>query len=283
MLQAPKVAITCDDIGHSRHSHPLDSAKEFVSVLDKYDVIGTFFVIPNDGGDSALTEEPDLVSALGTIIDKGHEIAMHGYTHHIFEFGPPRPFVLRTDATAIYLSEMERRDQELLSTHTLESHARKIKSGLDIFRKALNLKPVGFRAGWGSYNSNLFEVLSEEGFLYDSSVFKMELVNKKPYIIPKGKLLELPMDPDFAWCLSHGDLDSWLSKAKETASNSVADEGVFVPLLHHWAMWKYERLGVSYDFTTGFKLLDSLIKHLKFEAKADFMTMHGASKAILGE
>src|ERR1700733_12882713 len=113
MLDLAKVAITCDDVGHARHSHPLSSLKEFVSILDRHDVRATFFVIPNDGGDSPLDEDGELVNFLGTVADKGHEIAMHGYTHHILEFGPPRQFILRIDATALYLTEMSKREQEI--------------------------------------------------------------------------------------------------------------------------------------------------------------------------
>jgi hypothetical protein len=37
-----QVAITCDDVGNARHSHPLNSLKEFVAILDRYGVKGTF-------------------------------------------------------------------------------------------------------------------------------------------------------------------------------------------------------------------------------------------------
>jgi len=276
------VAITCDDIGNARHSHPIYSLKEFVSILDRYDAKATFFVIPNDGGDSPLHEDADLVSTLGTMIDRGHEVAMHGYTHHILEFGPPRPFILRIDATALYLRLMEIRDQEILSSFTLESHLGKIRKGLDIFRKALNLRPIGFRAGWGSYNLNMFKALSEERFLYDSSIFKVEDAEKKPHFISgQAKLIEFPMDPDFAWCLFENDLESSLQRAKQAAFESSADGGLFVPLLHHWAMARYDRLDVAYDFTTGFKLLEALIKHLKFEAKARFVTLRESSSELI--
>jgi|SRR5579872_2550338 len=276
------VAITCDDIGNARHSHPLSSLKEFVSILDRYDAKGTFFVIPNDGGDSPLYEDANLVSTLGRIVDKGHEVAMHGYTHHILEFGPPRPFILRIDATALYLRQMEMRDEEILSSHTLDSHLAKIRKGLDIFQKALNLRPVGFRAGWGSYNSNMFRALSEEKFLYDSSIFKLESPEKKPHFISAvSKLIEFPMDLDYAWCLFENDQESSLRKAKEVFADSSVDGGLFVPLLHHWAMARYERLGVTYDFSTGFKFLEALIKHLKFETKTDFVTLRESSSEVI--
>jgi peptidoglycan/xylan/chitin deacetylase (PgdA/CDA1 family) len=279
-----QVAVTCDDVGNARHSHPLGSLKEFVSILDGNDVKGTFFVIPNDGGDSPLYEDPDLVSTLGTIMDKGHEVAMHGYTHHILEFGPPRPFILRIDATAIYLSEMERREQEIQSYHTLESHLGKIRKGLEIFQRALNFRPVGFRAGWGSYNSNMFEALSKEGFLYDSSIFKSEGREKKgnkPYLISGlDKIVEFPMDLDYGWCLFETDLEVSLKRAKEAVERSDAEGEVFVPLLHHWAMARYDRLGLTYDFTTGFTLLEKLIKHLKFNVKTRFVTLQEAHREI---
>ena len=274
-----KIAITCDDVGHARHSHPISSLKEFISILDRFEVPGTFFVIPNDGGDSPLDEDLELVSLLGKISDRGHEIAMHGYTHHILEFGPPRQFILRIDATALYLNEMSRREEEIAASHTFDAHKNKIKKGLDTLRKALNIKPVGFRAGWGSYNANMFKALSVEGFSYDSSIYKPEAAKEKPYYVADN-LLELPMDLDYAWCLSREDLAPSLEKAKLAYDGSSRAGSVFVPLLHHWAMTRYERLEVTYDFTTGFELLEHMIQHLKAQG-AEFVTMEEARKSVL--
>ena len=35
MSNLAKIAITCDDVGNARHSHPISSLREFVSILDR--------------------------------------------------------------------------------------------------------------------------------------------------------------------------------------------------------------------------------------------------------
>ena len=124
----------------------------------------------------------------------------------------------------------------------------------------------------------MFKALSAEGFVYDSSVYKPEAAHERPYLVGEG-LLEIPMDLDYAWCLSHEDLAPSLEKAKQAYQESSQNNSIFVPLLHHWAMTKYERLGITYDFTTGLGLLEDMIKHLK-NLGTDFLTMEEARKSL---
>ena len=75
-----------------------------------------------------------------TIVSQGHELAVHGYTH-----------------TPIH-------------RHTRDSFANEIKKTLDILT-AFTPRPIGFRASNCTHAPFLFEVLEENVFEYDSSVF----------------------------------------------------------------------------------------------------------------
>jgi hypothetical protein len=45
-------------------------------------------------------------------------------------------------------------------------------------------------------------------------------------------------------------------------------------------MTRFDRLGVTFDFTTGFKLLEELIRHLKFEERTGFVTLQEARREL---
>lgn len=107
-----------------------------LDLLDEAGVRGTFFVL---GFQAAQT--PDLIRAVAA---RGHEIASHGYSHE---------FVYRQTPAAF-------RDELRRSRALLED--------------LVGAPVIGFRAPFFSITAAstwAFDVLAEEGFVYDSSVF----------------------------------------------------------------------------------------------------------------
>ena len=69
-----RVAITFDDGPHTIYT------KQIVNELDRYGFTATFFIIGNRADGSGYTKN----NVLSFIANKGHEIAIHGYTHDVY-------------------------------------------------------------------------------------------------------------------------------------------------------------------------------------------------------
>lgn len=96
------------------------------------------------------------------ILKDGHEVAHHSYSHK---------WVEPTDPTS-ELEEMEK--------------------GLEALKRTVGVTPVGYRSPAGETSSNLFRLLSERNFLYDSSM--MDGINPYFHRLENGSetIVELP-------------------------------------------------------------------------------------------
>lgn len=110
-----------------------------LEAFDKNNVKATFFVLG-----SIAKKHPKLIKEISS---KGHEIASHGYSH-----------------TPLW---------DLNSKNFLEE----IKKTNNVLGDLTGLKPIGFRAPYASLNQSTswaLDILINEGFLYDSSIFPMK-------------------------------------------------------------------------------------------------------------
>lgn len=134
-------------------------------LLAEYDVKATFFILGQ-----VAEAKPELAPL---ITKAGHEIASHGYSHRL---------------------------TTLLSADEFRSEIR--RTG-EIIERQTGVKPIGFRAPQWSLSFKetpwAFEILSQEGYLYDSSLNPLPLVGdnkgkKKPFVIQtnSGTLWEFP-------------------------------------------------------------------------------------------
>ena len=101
-------------------------------------------------------------SRVEAILKDGHEVGHHSYLHKWIDPGDPEG----------ELEEMEK--------------------GLEALKRTVGVKPVGYRSPAGETSPNLFKLLVERGFLYESSM--MDGIN--PYFHEVGgnkrALVELP-------------------------------------------------------------------------------------------
>ncbi|MGH9276519.1 MAG: DUF3473 domain-containing protein [Acidimicrobiales bacterium] len=140
-----------------------------VALLDRHHVKATFFVL------GAVAERHPAVVA--ELAGSGHEIACHGHRHDLVYRLSPEEF---------------RQD---------------IRRARDAVADATGSAPTGYRAPYFSIRKDslwALEVLAEEGFVYDSSVFPVHNYRygipdapREPHDIetPVGKVREFPLTP----------------------------------------------------------------------------------------
>lgn len=115
-LDGQHVALTIDD-------GPTDYTEEIVSVLDTAGIVATFFLI----GELAL-DRPDLVAR---ILDRGHNVGLHGWTHTPFSKLTPSALrlelrrarrILPVQATMVRppYGDLDRQSLDLLKEEHLE-------------------------------------------------------------------------------------------------------------------------------------------------------------------
>jgi len=172
-----------------------------LALLARYDIRATFFVPVH----TALTF-PDGVRAL---IDAGHEIACHGWTHENF-------------------SLLKQRDQRELLMRCREALA-------EIWGRDV----TGFRAPYWQLSRKTLEIVEELGFVYDSSLMgddvrlyrvRHEDIHDLDVSSPgdRGKLVEVPV----SWAL-----DDW---PYFEPSSSAPGPGPMVAPSHVLGVWTSE-------------------------------------------
>ena len=161
-------AMLAVDHGHANRmsamSHqaygPLVGVPRILKILARHEITSTFFV----PGYTAV-RYPDVVRS---IVAEGHEIAHHGYLH------------------------------EPMAGLSAEEEAAILDRGLDALEKVTGLRAVGYRAPMWELNWHSPQLLSDRGFLYDSSLMDAD----HPYELAVGaaSLVEIPIQ----WAL-----DDW--------------------------------------------------------------------------
>lgn len=106
-----------------------------LDLFDELDVSATFFVIGSD------LEHPQAVDALRAAVARGHEAASHSYLH---------PYNLRAWSKLSIAEDIDRASDAILH--------------------ATGSRPVGFRTPGYNVDTRILRILSERGYLYDSSV-----------------------------------------------------------------------------------------------------------------
>ena len=137
---------------------PKTGAPRILGVLERYGIKAGWY-IPG----WIIERYPDLCRE---IVRRGHEVGQHGYLHE-------KPFFLPGGA--------EEEEQLLMKT-------------LDVFKKILDVRPLGARVPSADPSKHSMGLLKKHGFVYHSNFMDSDL----PYChaTPHGELVELPT----AWC-----------------------------------------------------------------------------------
>lgn len=115
--------------------------ENFSHFLESYNIKATLFIVGQD-----LTRQQG-VSDIKTMLDSGHEIGNHTMTH----------------AQGFRLLSQEEKTREIQEMDHLA-------------KEKLGIKPIGFRSPGWNISNDVFKLLYENGYHYDSSVFPTYLM-----------------------------------------------------------------------------------------------------------
>ena len=139
--------------------HVLESTKIILELFRRHHIKATFFVLG-----TVAQWYPELIEDMK---NDGHEIGIHGYTH------------------------------KRLSHHTRESFDEEIKKTISILN-SMGVTPIGYRSPAFTRSDFQYDVLSNNGIIYDSSVFPIKTplydgtaYGCRPFIIENG-IIEVP-------------------------------------------------------------------------------------------
>lgn len=241
--------VTIDDSALLKFSSII-GIKKLLKLFREYQVPATFFVIPKAHG-VELYYRRDWVDILQEAREEGHELQLHGLEHNCLDFGYPPYFVLFIE---VELREKINRERDKIELEmTKEKLGKKLREGIDIFKHVFGVRPLGFRSPCASIHQNTFEVLHENGFVYDSSCvvnprgwyyltndYDSEIdwapeVKPEPHVIRGNEqgLYEIPIMSEYTWYLEKQYADAHYNLMISDLNRTLEyGKGVFVSLAH---------------------------------------------------
>jgi peptidoglycan/xylan/chitin deacetylase (PgdA/CDA1 family) len=247
--------------------------------LESRGLRATWFAIPKPNG-SSLT--PAWREALVEARDAGHDLQLHGLTHEdCFEFGPPA-----WPATAIspsYVTEFERRRDELTPRYTRENLRGRIEQGLEIFERELGVRPTVFRAPCGAISRPMFEALAQVGIAYHTCAYISasgyehlphrsglltqdwtDAIPHRPFRWYSG-IIEVPILNEYTWRGAWQREEDFIALAKQDLDRITAQSPVTVILMHTH--------GIADNYDYAFRLIDAVLEHLDERGQRSFSTL----------
>ncbi len=259
-----------DDIcldGYSTENH----LNAILNFCDDNNVRSTLFTVPVAGGIS-LEKRPGYINVLKDAIKRGHEVAQHGLEHDRFEIGIPPEMIMMLPHEGPARKFLAENRDKLAFEHTVEKIRAKLKLGKDILEQNLGSVIKGFRAPAAQSCLNMYKVLVEDGYLYDSSeIFQKggwNLLNDidEPWqeftwerfvnVQKGGSMIELPISADYVWYLKKDKYDKALALAKHDFEACLESGVPMTPVCHVSPIHEG-------DEGLGFKLYRELFDYIK--------------------
>ncbi len=132
---------------------------KLLELLHEEGLRGTFFV-PGWVAENRTRRVEEIVAA-------GHEVGHHGYLHKWVD--PDRP----------------------------EEEVEELERGLEALKRRVGVKPQGYRSPAGETSQNIIRLLTDKGFLYDSSL--LDDINPYRHVLPDGR--QGPVELPWHWSL----------------------------------------------------------------------------------
>lgn len=250
-----------------------------LSFLKKYDIKGTFFVVPRPrGGKDKLTDDAPLIDLLKEAVKQGHDIQQHSVTHVCIENGTAdlRMFDLMGDATRLAYSTERFLYERLWELEAMQAH---IKWGMDEWVAAFGAPSPGYRPGCGAFCANMYKALENLGFEWCSARLVsmtgwMWASGKYDYPIrfdgpakpfSQGKLIEYPILDDVAFRIPEAKINDFVELGWKMWEMCVEKNDPYLLVSHPFALEHQEG--------TGYAIHDKLISRIMETGMAQPMTL----------
>ncbi|WP_366656123.1 polysaccharide deacetylase [Fodinicurvata sp. EGI_FJ10296] len=228
-----------------RRFGPRQGLGRLLELLDRHRIKGSFFV-------------PGIVaetypSMLPTLIDRGHEVGLHGYFH------------------------------EIVADSSDDEFAHALGAAMALFRAQTGAAPVGFRSPAWEMTPGMLAELARHGLAYDSSLMGFD----HPYDI--GTMTELPVqwltDDAIHFKFLGGGADKWPPSAPGGVLDGWRDEwrmthdegGLFMLTVHPWISGRGQRIALLDRLLTTIAEADNV-----WWARCDEIAAHHKSSANNG-
>lgn len=198
-----------------RRFGPREGIWRLLDMLDRVGVRGSFYV------PSVVAElHPEILPAL---VERGHEIGLHGHLHELVSDTPQAQFEAALDRS------------------------------LAVFHAQTGLRPVGFRSPAWEMTAGMLAALTARGISYDSSLMGWD----HPYEI--DGVTELPVqwqvDDAIFFKFSGGGVDKWPPSAAAEVGRAWRDEfeagrrygQLFMLTVHPWISGRSQRVAMLED------------------------------------
>lgn len=253
--------------------------------LSRFDLKGTFFVVPIPKGERPLTDDPKLIDLLKQAAADGHEMHQHSVTHECIENGTAdlRMYDLMGDQAKMIYSRDRLLWERLWQVDALEAH---IGWGRQIWIDAFGEGSPGYRPGCGSFCGNMYRALENLGFKWSSSRlvsltgwqwaferydYPIALEEpKRPY--RHGKLIEFPIIDDVAFRLPREKVDDFVELGWRLWELCVAEQVPFTLVCHPGPLARED--GV------GYAVHEKLLPRILASGHAEPMTMDAYYRRI---
>jgi hypothetical protein len=297
------IAVTGDDPG----SGDVGLFRNYLAFFREHDVRLTLFVIPKARG-RPLYEDAPWVAALRAAQDDGHDLQLHGLEHRAFEFGFPPDFMLdRLPRVRARLDTPGER-QRIAEGHSVAILRAKLEAGMDIFRRALGIYPVGFRAPAGMVCPAMFEALAAVGMAYDSSLILSPRgwhAMRQRYDPPDhdtwdrtlkwhpfphtGGVWEVPIASEYSAHATWDDVDLRARVFAEDYDRFSTAGGLFVPVNHPGFFMgdlafrrEFDDCAVTFSMR-GTEIYRRLFEHVRARANGRFCTLTEGFRTYAGQ
>ncbi|MBI4200752.1 MAG: polysaccharide deacetylase [Chloroflexi bacterium] len=213
---------------------PTVGTPRILELLGRYGIRASFF-IPGYVAEN----HPDMVRE---VVRQGHEVGHHGYMHEApSSLGPGE------DEGAI------------------------LDKGTRILQELTGQRPLGYRSPSWELSERSLDLLTERGFIYDSSL----MGNDIPYFVPtsRGRLVELPVH----WSLDDAPYYTYAAVLGRTAPMASPQDVYNAWEWEFEGAYKYGRAFVltMHPHTSGrlarLVALERLIQHMKSHPGVEFM------------
>ncbi|NUQ00123.1 MAG: DUF2334 domain-containing protein [Armatimonadetes bacterium] len=266
-----------DDAG-SGNEAMIEALRRACDIFEAVGVRSTWFVVPKAGG-QIIT--PAWRDALREMLDRGHDVQLHGLTHQdCFEFGPPAwPAI---NIRPAFVTEYEARRAELEQRYTVPRLRARIEQGQEIFATQLGLAPVAFRAPCGARSKALYQALSETGIGCESCVYLsgsgyehvegrsgdlrpvwVDEVPRTPFRW-YSDVIQAPIVNEYTWRGAGQRSDEFLALARHDVARIAQESPIAVLLMHTH--------GIADDYDHAERLVRAVVAQVEEDGLGAFST-----------